>query len=366
VKRMLMREPGFAASAAAHVLALAISLMTFQPKPLDPNLAESLPVDVITPQQFDALTKGEKTAKEQKAPAQKVEKLAEAKVEKPDPAPVAKQDVVAPPQAAEPKPAPEPKEKPVEPKPQPAPEKPEPRPQPVEDKPQPKPEPVKQPPKPEPVPEKPQPKPEEKPEPKKPEPPKEPPKEAPKPEVKKTEVEKPKVEPEKSLEKAQEALKKIQSPQKDAPQQDAKPFDASKIAALLDKREASRTAATGQEIAKTASLGTATGTAPKLSLSQRSAIDGAIRDQLSQCWSPPATADADKLKVKVRFALKADGSLETTPAVMNSSADPMFRAAAESAVRAVRRCSPLKLPAEHYAYWREVEVNFDPREMFGG
>jgi hypothetical protein len=35
-------------------------------------------------------------------------------------------------------------------------------------------------------------------------------------------------------------------------------------------------------------------------------------------------------------------------------------------VRAVRRCAPYNLPAEKYDSWREINVTFDPREMFGG
>jgi outer membrane biosynthesis protein TonB len=49
--------------------------------------------------------------------------------------------------------------------------------------------------------------------------------------------------------------------------------------------------------------------------------------------------------------------------VINSSGNPAFQAAAESAVRAVRRCAPYSLPFEKYAAWQNVIVNFDPREM---
>jgi hypothetical protein len=52
--------------------------------------------------------------------------------------------------------------------------------------------------------------------------------------------------------------------------------------------------------------------------------------------------------------------------VMNSSANPTFGIAAESARRAVLRCAPYSLPAEKYDAWREVIINFDPRELLGG
>ena len=46
--------------------------------------------------------------------------------------------------------------------------------------------------------------------------------------------------------------------------------------------------------------------------------------------------------------------------------DPFFRASAESALRAVLnpKCSPFKLPADKYAIWRDLNINFNPRDMF--
>jgi len=38
----------------------------------------------------------------------------------------------------------------------------------------------------------------------------------------------------------------------------------------------------------------------------------------------------------------------------------------EDAVRAVRRCAPYTLPPQKDDSWRELNVTFDPREMFGG
>ena len=34
--------------------------------------------------------------------------------------------------------------------------------------------------------------------------------------------------------------------------------------------------------------------------------------------------------------------------------------------RAVLRCQPYQLPPEKYEAWREINVNFDPRELLGG
>lgn len=353
----LKREPGLVVSAAFHVLALGLSAGALSsPKPFNVQV-ESLPVEILSPKEFDQITRGEKTAKSvTETKAARVEKLNEIETPKPDAAPLAKQDVVTPTRVNTPKPQPQDDraedEDEIEDKPKPAKTTPQPQPkvaEPEPKKPEPKPEPKLA-----------EAKPEPKPEPKKPDTKPEVKKEPAKPEPKKLDDIAKKLN-ELPDTKAQKAVSKPASAQ-----ENAKPFDASKVAALLDKREPSRTASTGRQVQTTASLGSATGTAAKLSVSQRSAIDGAIRDHLSSCWNPPYTAGADKLNVRVRFALKQDGSLEAQPQILNTNADPMFRAQAESALRAVRKCSPFKLPAEHYAYWQNVEVNFDPKDMFGG
>jgi hypothetical protein len=46
--------------------------------------------------------------------------------------------------------------------------------------------------------------------------------------------------------------------------------------------------------------------------------------------------------------------------------DPFFRAAAESVLRAIRRCQPFNMPVEKYASWRNIELTFDPSRMLGG
>ena len=54
------------------------------------------------------------------------------------------------------------------------------------------------------------------------------------------------------------------------------------------------------------------------------------------------------------------------PGVINSSSDPLFRVAADSALTATRRCAPLRIPAQFASYyddWRDVVVNFDARDV---
>jgi len=89
-----------------------------------------------------------------------------------------------------------------------------------------------------------------------------------------------------------------------------------------------------------------------------------VRRDLYGCWSPPAGLSAAKnLVVTVTFSLNRDGSLSGTPQVKPTASSPLFQAAAESALRAIRKCMPLKLPSDQYESWKEIEVSFDPRML---
>ncbi|HEX8168500.1 MAG TPA: cell envelope integrity protein TolA [Beijerinckiaceae bacterium] len=146
-------------------------------------------------------------------------------------------------------------------------------------------------------------------------------------------------------------------------------FDPNGIARLLASREpAQSSGSTGREVQKTASLGTATGAAQRLNPSQRDSLMGLLRDQLHRCWQAPIGAQgAAKPPVPtVRVSLNQDGSLAREPVVTNNSPDPLFRAVADSATRAARRCSPLRIPAQfqpYYQDWKDLVVNFDPRDL---
>jgi hypothetical protein len=95
----------------------------------------------------------------------------------------------------------------------------------------------------------------------------------------------------------------------------------------------------------------------------------AIRSQIAQNWSMPAGAkDAHELIVVLRINLAQDGSVMKVELASDSKSrydrDPFFRAAADSAIRAVRLSSPLKnLPPDKYDTWRDLELGFDPKEM---
>ena len=139
-------------------------------------------------------------------------------------------------------------------------------------------------------------------------------------------------------------------------------FNPDQIAALLDRREPNQQRA-AEEVATQGALGTRIGNAATLSQSE---ID-ALRAQIQACWNPPVGAEnAQDLVVRVRVQFRTDGTLSAEPTLMNRGSSPYFQVAAESAMRAVRRCQPYTLPAAKYDVWRDVEVTFDPRDMFGG
>jgi len=312
-------KAGWTISAAGHAVLLAWGLISIAARPLNATPPESMPVDIISATDFSQITNGIKTAPKAETPKPLVEKIAEAKpVEEANAKVVDKKpDIVATADKVEP-PKPEPEQKKPEPK---------------------------------------------------------PPTPAAKSEPKQAFAK----EPEQKVDPIAEALKKDTKKPDPKTQQNAetplphkkpepvKPqpkFDASRIAALLDKRDPQRHSATGDTLAHAPSLGTPTGRSASLTQSE---ID-ALRARIQQCWNPPAgLADARDLIVVVRIRFNQDGSLSADPTLSNSGSHPTFQVAAESALRAVRRCAPYSfMPIAKYEVWKDVEVTFDPRDMFRG
>ncbi|MCP1200116.1 cell envelope integrity protein TolA [Notoacmeibacter sp. MSK16QG-6] len=138
---------------------------------------------------------------------------------------------------------------------------------------------------------------------------------------------------------------------------EAKALD-DQIKALINKQEEKGGGA--RSSTQTAGAGASRTNAPKLSASEMAAL----RDQLGGCWSIDAgIVDADSLLVSVTFSLNQNGKLEGQPRVTKSSGNPQFD---RSAVRAIQKCDVqgLRVPEGKYETWREVIVNFDPRDMF--
>ena len=141
-------------------------------------------------------------------------------------------------------------------------------------------------------------------------------------------------------------------------------FNPDQIAAMLDKRDPRRMAATGNAVNQNPTLGVASGSAPMLSQSE---VD-ALRARLMQLWNPPAgVQNPQELVVKIRVHLSRDGKLASPPMVLTSGRGGIFEAARDNAIRALYRGQPFEmLQPEHYELWREMEITFDPREMSPG
>lgn len=102
----------------------------------------------------------------------------------------------------------------------------------------------------------------------------------------------------------------------------------------------------------------------KLSISE----EDALRRQIEGCWSVPAGArDAENLVVDIRIEINPDRTVKKAEILngLKMAVDPFYRAAAESARRAVLnpRCSPLQLPENKYEQWKVFVISFNPRDM---
>jgi hypothetical protein len=152
-------------------------------------------------------------------------------------------------------------------------------------------------------------------------------------------------------------------PKKPAPP--APKFDPKQIEQkLLNKLDATRLAAAGATPNNVPSLGLERGTAAQLAQDEFSAFV----KKLGECWTPPpGVNNTTNLHVIIRVLFKADGSLAALPQVVSGPASPLGPAMAESAKRALLTCQPFKmLSPERYDQWKDLEINFDPREMFRG
>jgi outer membrane biosynthesis protein TonB len=163
--------------------------------------------------------------------------------------------------------------------------------------------------------------------------------------------------------KAAEAKAKAKAEQQQKLAQQPK-FDPNQIAALLDKRDAQRMAAAGEALAPMPALGVRSGSAPKLSQSE---LD-AMRARLMQLWNPPAgVQNPEELVVKIRIQLGRDGKLNGPPIVLTSGRGTLYQTARDNAIRALFRGQPFDmLSANTYEVWKEIEITFDPRDMYRG
>ncbi len=100
----------------------------------------------------------------------------------------------------------------------------------------------------------------------------------------------------------------------------------------------------------------------KLTISEKDAI----RRQFYRCWIVPAGAkDLKSLVVSIRIKLNEEGEVVNTKLLTNKKLEnPFFRAASESAMRAVNHpeCKKLQVPKKKYDTWKEIILDFDPSQ----
>ncbi|HEV2573910.1 MAG TPA: cell envelope biogenesis protein TolA [Beijerinckiaceae bacterium] len=385
------KEPGIIVSSSVHGAVLLAALVSFSGAPKYTDAQEAIAVEVITDNDLSEIMKGEKTAKEVKpAPprADKVDEIVqptpkpvehEAQIDIPTPPPPLRrlpdpgQDdtppVPTPPQRQAALPPPEPEQA--------KPEPPTPPARPPEPKVEAKPEPPKppdaeaiEPPKP---PVRPKIEPPKKVEAPTPEPPKRP--VPPKPQPVKTETKpEPKLQPDKiasllSDQKAEDAKKPPARPRsgdENAPPQ--RRLNPGEISKLLSREEPGQRAATGREVSRTASLGSATANAARMSPAMWDQFLGFLKDKYDQCWdSKPPNSETLGYRPKITVRFTRDGMLEAAPRLLNPSNDPAKRSLADSALRAVNHpsCNPMRIPARFepfYDQWKEMPLSFDPSD----
>ncbi len=105
----------------------------------------------------------------------------------------------------------------------------------------------------------------------------------------------------------------------------------------------------------------------KLTLSE----EDALKAQIFGCWSIPLGLPYNEdLLVRIKLMLEPDGSVTKTEildhARMNKPGQGFYRVLAESALRAIKLCQPLRVPSTGYERWKELQLNFDAREMLEG
>ncbi|MDX2158494.1 MAG: cell envelope integrity protein TolA [Hyphomicrobiaceae bacterium] len=145
-----------------------------------------------------------------------------------------------------------------------------------------------------------------------------------------------------------------------------------RVSALLDKTPDPKQAPAANDpptkatTAKGPVRGDAMGRDATISANEASFLAGLMRQAVSRCWNINAGLDGiQQMVVKVEVRLNAQGDLVGQPRVVNSQPSPVFRDAADSAVRALVQCAPYTLPPDKFAGgWEHMVLTFDPARMF--
>jgi len=143
-------------------------------------------------------------------------------------------------------------------------------------------------------------------------------------------------------------------------------FDPNSIAALIDKSK-EESAETTKKIDKITQDQDRNLDISGLTLSE----EDALKAQIFGCWSIPLGLPYNKnLLVRIKLKLKPDGSVIKSEildhARMNKPGQEFYKVLAESALRAIKLCQPLRVPTTGYERWKDLQLNFDAREMLEG
>ncbi len=143
-------------------------------------------------------------------------------------------------------------------------------------------------------------------------------------------------------------------------------FDPNNIAALIDKSK-ENFAETNKTTNKVTQSQDRNVEHSGLSLNE----EDALKAQIFGCWSIPLGLPYNEnLLVRIKLQLKPDGTVVKSEildhARMNKPGQGFYKVLAESALRAIRLCQPLRVPTTGYERWKDLQLNFDAREMLEG
>ena len=97
----------------------------------------------------------------------------------------------------------------------------------------------------------------------------------------------------------------------------------------------------------------------------------AVRHQIYTCWSVPAGLPySEDLLVTVKLNLEKNGIVKNFEMLdhvrMNTPGEGNFNQIAQSVIRAIRLCNPIKnLPTSSHEKWKTMILRFNPGEMMG-
>ena len=176
---------------------------------------------------------------------------------------------------------------------------------------------------------------------------------------------------EEAKKKKEAEIKKKKEEEKKRKEAEAKKkFDAERISALLNKmpdKGAPRPSVPLNEQAKAKGpvLGAPEGRDRQISASEIAILAQIIRSCVQSKWNVMGGGEgAQHTIVKLRLRFNADGTLAGAPVIMNPQSTPSFLAISDSAIRAAEACQPYSLPPAKYEIWKDIVLNFDPRDMF--